>query len=372
MTRTAIAELTQLEVMLHGQRIGRLASTADGRCAFQYDAAYVQTGQSISPFALPLTAEVFIADMLPFFGGFGVFDDSLPDGWGRLLLDRYLLSQGHNPNALSVVQLLSLVGASGRGALEYVPDFSSFEDGHDFNFEEYRREAEELLQSNSSEGQSLETLYRYGGSSGGARPKAFIEKGNQQWLVKFRNSNDPQDMGRIEYEYSLLAKACGIEMPETCLFEDRYFATCRFDRTPNGKVHTISAAGLLNADYRIPSLDYESLLLACQRLTEDMTEVEKLFRLMVFNVAIGNRDDHAKNFSFQFVGDRWKLSPAYDLLPSAGFNGQHTTSVNGNGNPSTEDLLAVAHTVGVSKDHAYSITESVMNRCRKEKKAKEL
>ena len=70
---------------------------------------------------------------------------------------------------------------------------------------------------------------------------------------------------------------------------------------------------------------------------------------MVFNVIIGNRDDHAKNFSFLFDGERWRFAPAYDVLPSAGFGGQHTTTVNGSGNPTKEDVIAAAKAAGIGE-----------------------
>jgi serine/threonine-protein kinase HipA len=170
---------------------------------------------------------------------------------------------------------------------------------------------------------------------------------------------DPDNIGKIEYNYSLLAKKCGINMPETNLFEEKYFGVERFDRSHSGKIHTVSAAGLLNANYREPSLDYEALLKLCHILTRNMEEVYALFRIMAFNVAIKNRDDHAKNFSFQLINNEWKLSPAYDLLPSAGFNGYHTTTVNGNGDPTIKDMLVVAEKTGLNKHRANEIIQEI-------------
>jgi serine/threonine-protein kinase HipA len=148
-------------------------------------------------------------------------------------------------------------------------------------------------------------------------------------------------------------------MPETRLLEGKYFGVERFDRTPERKIHTISAAGLLNADYRAPSLDYGDLLQLCHILTRNMEEVYALFRQMVFNVAIRNRDDHAKNFSFQLVNGEWTLSPAYDLLPSNGFNGFHTTTINNNGEPTINDMMAVAAKSGLNKHRATEILQEV-------------
>ncbi len=335
-------------------KIGRIATTPDFLCAFEYDADYLSSGSSISPFNLPLKPEVFIAKRTPFNGGFGVFDDSLPDGWGNLILDRYLKSKGIDPNKLTLLQRLALVGNTGRGALEYQPDYSESSSDEIIDFDNLANEAEKIL-TTDYEGESLDTLYKFGGSSGGARPKVFVKIDGKEWLVKFKSTIDPIDAGKIEYEYSLLAKKCGINMPETSLFEGKYFGVERFDRTLRGKIHTISAAGLLNADYRVPSLDYGDLLQLCHILTKNMEEVYMLFRQMVFNIAIKNRDDHVKNFSFQLLNGEWKLSPAYDLLPSNGFNGFHTTTVNNNGEPTTNDIMAVAAKVGLNKQRATEI-----------------
>jgi len=358
-----------IDVHLNGARMGRLAQTTDRLCVFEYDNAYVQTGFSVSPLFLPLRQGVFVAKASPFGGNFGVFDDSLPDGWGSLLLDRYLKSKGIAASRLSVLQRLALVGTNGRGALEYYPDSSIKADDDILNFDKLAAEVEKILTTGYS-GEGMETLFRHGGSSGGARPKVFVTIDGKEWLVKFRAGIDPPEVGKTEYDYAQLAGQCGINMPQTRLFENKYFATERFDHSPQGKVHTISAAGLLHADYRIPSLDYSVLLKLCLHLTKNMEEVKALFRQMVFNVVISNRDDHAKNFSFQYVGNHWQLSPAYDLLPSAGFNGFHTTTINNQGNPTLKDLLQVGAEAGIPQKQALQIIEEIVETCKKSGKVK--
>lgn len=358
-----------LEVFMNRERVGRMALTPQGLCGFEYDAGYLNAGKSISPYYLPLQSGLMMAKRDPFNGSFGVFDDSLPDGWGNLLLDRFLQEQGINPYRLTVLQRLSLIGSTGRGALEYRPDKSITAEDEYINFDRLADEAEKILNSRESEG-DVEMLYKYGGSSGGARPKVFAKIDGREWLVKFKATTDPKNVGEQEYNYSLLAVECGIRMPETRLFEGKYFGVERFDRMSAGKVHTISAAGLLHADYRIPSLDYSILLKVCLNLTKDMEQVYDLFRQMVFNVVISNRDDHAKNFSFQLIGDEWKLSPAYDLLPSSGFNGYHTTTINGKGEPAMSDIIAVANEVGLARQRTESILDEVQTICNEHKMAK--
>lgn len=352
-----------ISVILKGKLVGRIALTPEKLCAFEYDHEYIKNGQSISPFYLPIQPGVVIARRDPFAGNFGVFNDSLPDGWGKLLLDRYLTSNNINPSELSVLDRLSLTGASGMGALEYIPDnrFQIVDGIPDLNY--LAMEAEKILHQIDT-GESLETLFHYGGSSGGARPKVLLTISGEEWIIKFKSSTDPLDIGQIEYEHSLLAKECGINMPETRLFEGKYFGVKRFDREDSEKFHMISAAGLLHADYRIPSLDYQSLLTACFKLTVNIEEVYKLFRQMVFNIIIKNRDDHAKNFSFLLKNGEWILSPAYDLLPSHGFNGFHTTTIAGQGDPKYSDIEKVAENLKLNRKRCREIYEMIKDKCR--------
>lgn len=354
-----------VEVWLSNSLVGRIALTSEGLCAFEYDANFLENGFSISPYVLPLEKKVFIADCDPFDGNFGVFDDSLPDGWGSLLLDRFLKEQGKDLSKLKILDRISLIGSNGRGALEYRPDNSFIADSHFKDFDKISFECKKILEEKKIDVHSLEKLYKNGGSSGGARPKVFAKIDGREWLVKFKSSFDPKDIGEIEYKYSLLAKKCQIEMPETRLINGKYFAVERFDRTPNGRVHTISASGLLNAYYRLPNLDYTDLLAVCKDLTKDQAQVVQLFRRMVFNVLTGNKDDHSKNFAFQYKNGEWRLSPAYDMLPSAGFNDMHTTSVNGKGNPSMDDIVEVAKQVSISGKLAkniYSEIKSILSK----------
>ncbi|GHT59957.1 toxin HipA [Bacteroidia bacterium] len=360
-------KINVVEVFFDDNRVGRVALTEQSICAFEYDTEFLKTGFSISPYYLPLRPGLFMASGSPFRGGFGVFDDSLPDGWGNLIFDRYLRQQGIAPEKLSVLQRLTLVGTTGRGALEYHPDKSVSEESAFVDFDKLAADSEKILTDEFSEN-SLETLYLYGGSSGGARPKVFVKIENKYWLIKFKATIDPPDVGKTEYAYLLLARKCGINVPEAQLFDNKYFGVERFDRTETGKIHTISAAGLLHADYRIPSLDYSVLLKVCLNLTKNMEEVSALFRLMIFNIAISNRDDHAKNFSFQYKNGVWMLSPAYDILPGSGFNGYHTTTINGQGEPSLKDVMQVATEAGLTKKQAETIIEQVIETCRKNNK----
>ncbi len=351
--------IKQIEVIYTGRMVGRLALTKEGLCAFEYSTEWLAAGFSISPFELPLRGGVFIAKPQPFDGGFGVFDDCLPDGWGLLILDRYLQQKGINPWNLTILDRLALVGSTGRGALEFRPDKSIVTKQEYADFEKLALEAEQILDSDEYTGEGIEEFQRRGGSPGGARPKIFTRHEGKEWLVKFRAKHDAKRIGRDEYEYSLLAKKCGVEMPETRLFENKYFGVERFDRTTSGKLHVVSMAGLIGADYRMPSIDYSHIFKVCAALTHSVAELWKVFRLMVFNYLIGNKDDHAKNFAFIYRDGDWHFSPAYDLLPSDGINGYQTTSINDSIEPTKDDLIAVAAGVGLNKKEAEDVFDTM-------------
>ena len=221
-------------------------------------------------------------------------------------------------------------------------------------------------------------MFRLGGSSGGARPKILTKIDNDDWIIKFPSSYDSKDIGKQEYDYALCAGKCGIDMAPVRLFKSNecqgYFGTKRFDRINTGdgnnvvSRHMVSVSGLLETSHRIPNLDYELLMRLTMILTKDTTECEKLYRLMCFNVFAHNRDDHSKNFSYIYLEDekRWVLSPAYDLTYSSSLNGEHATTINGNGvNPGIDDLLEVAKKAGLDIKAARTAAEDIME-CVKE------
>ncbi len=349
----------KLDVYYKGRHVGTLAEMTDRRIAFQYDREWIQTGFPISPLSLPLSNDVFIPNekSRERFGGlFGVFSDSLPDSWGELLLDRYLSSIGINRENVTTLDRLAYIGTSGMGALEYVPakntDFDVI--GSKLNFDEIAKECSNLLSSKTSD--QIDVLYKMGGSSGGTRPKVFLREQGREWIIKFPAKTDPDISGKREYDYSLCAKKCGIKMTETQLVNSEvcegYFKTERFDRLNNQKVFTITFAGILEADYRAPSCDYETFMKLTRALTKDnCLDKEQMFKIMCFNVITHNNDDHAKNFSFQYTEELgWRLAPAYDLTYSDTYWGEHTTSVNGKGKNILEEDLIHVGTVSEMKE----------------------
>jgi serine/threonine-protein kinase HipA len=337
--------------------VGRLAMS--GRTVyFEYDPDFEETGLEISPLRLPLKPGLQSFKHEVFEGLPGVFGDSLPDGWGRLLLDRAARAQGLLPGQLTPLDRLAQVGQHGMGALVYEPDHGPEEPEGDIQLDHLAEGVQQLLEGEASD--LLDVLISLNGSSAGARPKAMIgvhknrehlvhggrelPEDYEYWIVKFANSQDGSDAGAVEYIYSLMAKEAGVEIPKTHLFPSRlgagYFGIRRFDRSDAGRFHLHSVAGLLNADFRLPTLDYRDLAALTHHLTRDIRDLEQLIRLAVFNVLSHNRDDHAKNFSFLMDSEgTWKLAPAYDLTFSSGPGGQQSMLVMGNGQHITEAHL---------------------------------
>lgn len=337
--------------------VGRLA-IRNNQIYFEYDADFLKHNLSLSPLRLPLERGLKTFDRGLFEGLPGLFNDSLPDGWGRLLLDRSLREKGIISSELTPLDRLAYVGTTGMGALIYEPDHHDAKQINKINLDVLASNAYHVLDGSAKE--VFSALLALNGSSAGARPKVMIgvdqNKKNvmhgesvlpskyTHWLVKFCNIQDGEDAGAIEYVYSLMARAAGLTMTDTHLFPAKkgsgYFATQRFDRDNNKRVHMHTVCGLLHSDFRSPSLDYEDLLALTSILTRDIQEVERLFRQAVFNVLSHNRDDHAKNFSFLMneLGE-WKLSPAYDLTFSSGPGGEQSTMVLGKGKQITRDDL---------------------------------
>lgn len=363
--------------------VGRLA-LYQGKIYFEYDPEFIRRGIEISPFKLQLKTGAQLCEDRVFEGLFGVFNDSLPDGWGRLLLDRAVQAHGVAHQSLTPLDRLAHVGQHAMGALTYSPDYSEVPENLDYlNLITIEQEVNKVLEGEATD--MLSELLELGGSSAGARPKVLVgynasegklihglseqPAGYEPWMVKFPSSLDQKDIAHIEYAYALMAKAAGVTMPETRLFQQSsgktYFGVKRFDRQEGKRVHMHTAAGLLHADHRIPSLDYENLLRATMALTRDMKQVYEVFRLAVFNVFAHNRDDHSKNFSFLMDAQgEWTFAPAYDLTFSYGPGGEHSSMVMSEGrNPGTAQLKKLGEKFQVAKPLAIieEVRESVSN-----------
>ena len=356
--------VARLKVMFGAADVGMLAASDKGQLFFQYSPQWLAEGFDLAPRSLAFNAHLQKARDPLFNGLHGVFNDSLPDGWGLLLMDRAFNKRlGWSRHHITPLDRLAYIGSRAMGALRYEPEFENEAIADTVDLSSLATSAEAVLSGSTED--VFNQLRIQGGSPGGARPKVTvalshdasvclsgfhgIAEGYHHWIVKFRSKEDPPDMGRAEKTYADMATIAGLAMPQTALLavkvgstQEHYFAVQRFDRHANERRHVVTMAGLYYADFRTPCLDYKDVLGATSALTKDARQVEQAFRRMAFNVLTHNQDDHAKNFAFVYGDNGWALSPAYDLTFSQGMGGEHTTAIAGSGNPGRGKLMEIA------------------------------
>ena len=363
-------------------RVGTFSEIARDT-AFEFAGEFISSGLNPAPFRLPPGNGLKIYDRSGSMDTFGLFDDSLPDGWGRRIVDKmFMKREGRLP---TVTERLMCVGRSGKGALVYEPA----DDAADVMPEAFDLAtlAEEAMAFDAGEAEeALQRLRKAGGSSGGARPKAYIgynpktseacaespvlPPGFEHWIVKFNTRREGDAAGETEYRYYEAALAAGADIAPSRLAvtkAGKFFMTRRFDRTDGGgRIHMASAAGLLHADFRIPGDEYALLFRLTDALTHDRSAKAELFRRACLNVVAHNWDDHLKNFSF-LMDEKgcWSLAPFYDFTYAEGPNGWQTLSVAGEGaNPGVDDLRRLAKDVGLEKGESEPILGRVVESCR--------
>ncbi len=400
--------MTVAAVTLWGSRIAAVSIDPAARYAtFQYDPAFARSGIQIAPIRMPLRAEPYTFPGLPqdaFSGLPGLLADSLPDRWGTALVNAWLASQGREESSFDVVERLCYVGTRGIGALEFQPaQEPEFPAGADLHLDALVRLASEVLAertefvtelSKDPDEEAMKAILAVGSSAGGARPKAFIAyndataqvrsgqvevgPGFRHWLLKFdgvshagdHGLTDPQGWGAVEYAFSKMASAAGVQMTECRLLHEhgrRHFMTRRFDRPDDGeKLHMQTVGALEHVSYNEPgSYSYEQLMQLVRRLGLGTPAVEQQFRRMVFNVVARNQDDHVKNVAF--LMDRegaWSLAPAYDVIwawqPGNRWLDSHQMSINGKRTAFTvADLRSVAVLAGLKRGRAEAILGEV-------------
>lgn len=351
--------------------VGQLAQNQQG-VFFQYDADYLETHQNLSPFTLAFNNVLKKAPNQPHQGLHGLFTDSLPDGWGLLLMDRVFRQQNIQPQQVSAMDRLAYIGDSGIGALSYRP-VMEWKNNNSEEWIDLGVLGQQATQVFDGDADIVLTALANAGGSGGARPKALIyidpqgqgqistlaKKGLEPWLIKFTSQHLllGHDEGLCEAGYLTMAKQAGISVPEWQLFTPpttqpnsknkprAWLATKRFDCTQDGgRYHTQSLCGLLDADFRQPSLDYEDCIKASQTLCNSPAVGQQQFTRAIFNLFADNQDDHTKNWSF-LMGDngQWKPAPFYDVTFSPNPHQQHMMAYAGYGTqPTTKAIQRLA------------------------------
>jgi serine/threonine-protein kinase HipA len=355
--------IKDLIVKYNNKTVGYLKELENKKVGFQYDEQWLKDGFSISPFSLPLKDKVFISNSEHFSGLYGVFYDSLPDGWGELLVRRMLNKKGINFDKLSPLTRLTLISGNGLGALTYEPSQTISNENIGYNLDSLAQEVQKIL-DNSPEAVDLDKVFGLGGSSGGARPKAHLKINNEHWIIKFASNIDPKNIGELEFKANKLAKEADINVNEFKLFPSKicsgYFGAKRFDRDNNHSLHMISLAALLETTHRIPNLDYKHLFQVVQKICVNQEDLYEAYQRMCFNVLYQNKDDHSKNFSFLYDEklNGYKLSPAYDITKTPN-KFEHEMTVLGNGNPTEKDLLEFAEQLKLSQTKCKNIIDII-------------
>ena len=362
---------------------------------FEFDKSFLKLGLDIAPLMMPISEvekgnRIFSFPMLnpdTFKGLPGLLSDCLPDKFGNQIIDAWLAQQGKNSSDFNPVDRLCYIGKRGMGALEFEPANNiSIENSNPIQIQELVKFAKEVLENrqdfhtNIDNEKGFSDILQVGSSAGGARAKAIIAynettgevrsgqvdglEGFDYWLIKFdgvtnQQLGDPKGYGNIEYAYYLMAVDCGITISESKLMTENgrsHFLTKRFDRQNNRKIHMQTLCGLAHFDYNQPrTYSYEQAFQVLRQMKLPYSDMEELYRRMVFNVMSRNQDDHTKNISFlMFPDGKWQLSPAYDITyaynPDNFWLKAHQMSVNGKReNITVEDLLAVAKNVNIKK-----------------------
>jgi serine/threonine-protein kinase HipA len=399
---------TFADVRLWGRSIGAVSvEDSAGFAAFQYDPAFAHSGIQVSPLMMPLGDQIHTFPALPvhtFHGLPGLLADSLPDTFGNALIDAWLATQGRDPDSFNAVERLCYTGARGMGALEFVPsrgpkqsraskisidalvDLASDILTH--------RESLDTTFAKQNRTTALQDILRVGTSAGGARAKAVVAwnpqtnevrsgqvkaaPGFSYWLLKFdgvsgnkdKELDDPKGYGVVEYAYSLMARAAGINISECRLLEEhgrQHFMTRRFDRLDGGeKLHMQSLGALAHFDYNSPgAYSYEQACLCMRKLDLPMAAVEEQFRRIAFNIVARNQDDHVKNIAFLMdKSGQWSLSPAFDVTysynPNGAWTAKHQMSMNGKRDAFTvTDFQAFGKTVSMKRGRAKAILDEV-------------
>jgi serine/threonine-protein kinase HipA len=331
--------------------------------SLRYADSWLQDGFALSE-DLPLIGQEF----LPTERGTaaGAVDDARPDRWGERVI-RFI----DKPKRLSVLEYLFFAGDDRFGALgvsispkEYLPRrlgaLPVLADADEI------QELIRKVQNNEAVPQAQERLISPGATMGGARPKALVNIGSDQWVIKFADG-DPADTPLIEHAAMTLAQKASIRVAETRpvrLIHGHAVAIKRFDRARDRRLHTLSARVALQA--AAEGFGYPELAQLLRRkgvVDGDLyvAHMRELFRRMVFNILIDNTDDHEKNHALLVTdSQQYELSPAYDVLPSGQALGFQQMRVGEQEADATmHNALSMSRMFSLTKDEAVNEVRAV-------------
>ena len=314
---TVPAALLKVQTLSDGMQIGR----------FRYGDRYLQRPDAVAldPFRLPLARTVFEFTQLK--GIPGAVRDASPDAWGRRVIEHTLQRSAAD---LQEIDFLLHGPQDGAGCLSFGLKVDPPAPRRTYNRTHQLAEliaATQAIEDGRPVAAHLLEQLDPGTSMGGARPKATIEDAQSLWLGKFPARDDSFNLQRVEFATLDLARRCGLNVAQARLQAvgaSDVLMVQRFDRehTNQGYLRFGLVSGLTVLDCGDSHLDRERwsypLLADNLRRWSDKPEADctELFRRMVFNAAVTNNDDHPRNHALLHRQKGWRLSPAYDLVPS--------------------------------------------------------
>ncbi len=339
---------------------------------FKYAKDYINHPRAfaLDPINLPLNTDIHVKHRTRDTPAmFGVLIDAGPDEWGRRCL-----TKTRRPPPVTQVEFLLAASGEGVGALHFTSNLG------DLVRPPPERPFENLIHLQNIAGdieagkevdRALEPYFFHGSGLGGARPKSLIENDGREWIAKFNRDSDLVDMCRVEVASMRMAREAGIEVPDVSLTETErgpVLLVERFDQSPNERHHLVSVASLINK-FDITEIDestmsYPGITQLGRRighLTSDLGAI--VFRRMLFNIVIGNTDDHLRNHAFmkRSSASDYSLSPAYDIVPQISLQGSHAIAIGPFGStPSVDNIQAAARRMGVADELAHEIAGEVL------------
>jgi len=366
-----VRKIKEVEVYHEGRLVGFLSGPSDGAYTFVYSKDWIKNGFSISPFKLPLTNDVHVCCDYLVSSMFGVFYDCLPDSWGNLLVDKFLVKNGINPNELTILQRLTLLDESSLGSLVFKPRIlETPKQDEPYDFDLLYAKMQKIIRDERLNDIDFLSLYHYGSSTGGSRPKANIQFSGEEYILKFPSMLDKPTIGEEEFALNELARQCGLNVNETKLIPSKssggYFAAKRFDRVNHRRVHVISLAGLFDLNPSLSQIHYLGFLQTVLAIAPN--DLEEAVGRMLFNYFISNKDDHPRNFSFYYDEKQhtYRLTPFFDITSTPNIK-EHMMLVNDTSEPTYNDFLSIIRKIRFDEDkfeRMYSKIKSIVSKCK--------
>jgi serine/threonine-protein kinase HipA len=375
--------MSSAKITIWDKVVGYLVWDAPNQTAiFESDEEYVNSSINLSPLLHENKLQLLNGfDFHKKFNGLpSCFNDSLPDSFGNIVFKEWLEQNKIDQSNLNPVERLLYVGNRGVGALEYQKGYDIPNIIHSIDLNELAGISDDIIKRKYNQKdylhnpEALKNILVIGSSFGGAQAKILVAINDKNellagdiihkneveyFIIKLEHDQSNiwhKEKNFVEFEFNQIARESGLIVADSKLIsidQSTHFASKRFDRLKNEKVHTQTVNALTGFYGRNTEFSYEEIFRIIAYLDLPYVNFEQLFTQMVFNVAVSNRDDHTKNFSFMMnKSGQWSLTPAYDLTypfdPYQNFNTPHQISINGkNLGIDRKDLESVAKRVGI-------------------------